>query len=263
MCDEWMDGLQLPLTIEQFHRLPRNAAYKYEYLDGAAYLSPRPKFFHALLDLPPLADQPLPNAAAVGLRPLRTGDWDELATLFSAAFRAVVPFGGLEDGPRRNAARKSLHFTRDGGDGPRIDRASFVAEDGENARPVGALLTTLLPDEDPSDWRAFHWKDPPPADCLERRLGRPHLTWVFVSPLETGRGVATALLNAAVRELLAMGYDRLASTFLLGNDASLLWHWRCGFRLASYPGSRRKMEMTLSRLPANPSDAASAPEPGG
>jgi GNAT superfamily N-acetyltransferase len=248
MCDEWMDGLQLPLTIEQFHRLPRNPAFRYEYFDGAAHLSPRPKYFHAVLDLPPLAGKPLPNAAPLALRPVREGDWEALVPLFAAAFRGVVPFGTLEDGPRRDAARKSLQFTRDGGDGPRIDRASFVAETSEEAHAVGAILVTLLPDEDPSEWSAFHWKEPPPPDCLERNLGRPHLTWVFVGPMESGRGVATALLNAAVRELLAMGYSRLASTFVLGNDSSLLWHWRCGFQLATYAGSLRKMESTLSRL---------------
>jgi GNAT superfamily N-acetyltransferase len=241
MCDEWMDGLQLPLTIEQFHRLPRNAAYKYEFLNGTAYLSPRPKFFHALLDLAPLVNRPLPAAASAVLRPVRARDWEDLVPLFSAAFRGVVPFGDLEDGPRREAARKSLLFTQDGGDGPRIDRASFVAEEWDTARPIGALLVTLLPDEDPSDWSSFHWKEPPPADCLERGIGRPHLTWVFVSPPESGRGIATALLNAAVRELSVLGYQQLASTFLLGNDASLLWHWRCGFRLTTYPGSRRKV----------------------
>jgi GNAT superfamily N-acetyltransferase len=240
MCDEWMDGLQLPLTIEQFHRLPRNAAYKYEYLNGSAYLSPRPKFFHALLDLAPLAACPLPAAASTVLRPIRLTDWEELAPLFSAAFLGVVPFGGLEDGPRLAAAAKSMRFTRDGGDGPRIDQACFVAEECESARPVGAVLVTLLPDEDPSDWSAFHWKEPPPPDCLERGIGRPHLTWIFVNPIEAGRGIATALLNAAVRELLALGYRQLASTFLLGNDASVLWHWRCGFRLVTYSGSRRK-----------------------
>jgi GNAT superfamily N-acetyltransferase len=247
MCDEWMDGLQLPLTIEQFHRLPRNAAFKYEYLDGSAYLSPRPKYFHAMLELSPLAAQPLPDAAPVALRPVRDADWEGLVPLFAAAFRGVVPFGTLEDGPRRDAARKSLLFTRDGGDGPRIDRASFVAETSDGACALGAILLTLLPDEDPSEWSAFHWKEPPPTDCLARNLGRPHLTWVFVSPIEGGRGVATALLNAAARELLALGYARLASTFVLGNDSSLLWHWRCGFRLATYPGSLRKMEATLRR----------------
>jgi GNAT superfamily N-acetyltransferase len=240
MCDEWMDGQQLPLTIEQFHRLPRNAAYKYEYLNGTAYLSPRPKFFHGVLDLSTLATNPLPAPASTVLRPLRQDDWEGLVPLFSAAFRSVVPFGCLEDGPRREAAAKSLNFTRDGGDGPRIDRASFVAEEWEVPRPIGAALITLLPDEDPSEWNAFHWNEPPPADCVERGIGRPHLTWVFVSPIEAGRGVATALLSATARELLTMGYRQLASTFLLGNDASLLWHWRCGFRLATYAGSRRK-----------------------
>jgi GNAT superfamily N-acetyltransferase len=240
MCDEWMDGQQLPLTIEQFHRLPRNAAYKYEYLHGTVFLSPRPKFFHALLDLTPLATRPLDGAASTVLRPLRPDDWEGLVPLFGAAFRGVVPFGGLEDGPRREAAAKSLCFTRDGGDGPRIDRASFVAEEWEIARPIGAALVTLLPDEDPTEWNAFHWKEPPPPDCLERGIGRPHLTWIFVSPLETGRGVATALLNVVARELLGLGYRQLASTFLLGNDASMLWHWRCGFRLVTYAGSRRK-----------------------
>jgi hypothetical protein len=32
----------------------------------------------------------------------------------------------------------------------------------------------------------------------------------------------------------------LASTFLLGNESSMLWHWRNGFQLLQYPGSRRR-----------------------
>ena len=43
-----------------------------------------------------------------------------------------------------------------------------------------------------------------------------------------------------MRELLAMGYKELASTFLIGNDSSMLWHWRSGFRLLAYPGSWRR-----------------------
>ena len=51
MCDEWMPTIKLPLTPDQFHQLPRNPAYKYEYLDSQTYLSPRPRHYHALLDL--------------------------------------------------------------------------------------------------------------------------------------------------------------------------------------------------------------------
>jgi hypothetical protein len=37
-----------------------------------------------------------------------------------------------------------------------------------------------------------------------------------------------------------MGFVQLATTFLVGNDASMLWHWRNGFQLLQYPNSRRR-----------------------
>jgi GNAT superfamily N-acetyltransferase len=236
MCDQWMSALKLPLTWEQFCRLPRHPAYKYEYFEDTAWLSPRPRYYHALLDL---ADAPREGAdAKAALRPVAEADWEELAPLFAAAFERQQPFGGLEDDQREEAARKALAHTRDGGDGPLIERASFVATD--KGRPVGAILVTLLPAEDPAGWGSYHWRQPPPPDAVARRLGRPHLTWIVVSLFDAGRGVGTALLNAAARELLALGYRELASTFLLGNDSSMLWHWRNGFRLLQYPGSRRR-----------------------
>jgi hypothetical protein len=85
------------------------------------------------------------------------------------------------------------------------------------------------------------WPEPPPPDCVERRLGLPHLTWVFVGPWHSAHGVGSALLAVAVRELLALGYHELASTFLLGNESSMLWHWRNGFRLLPHPGSWREL----------------------
>src|SRR5437588_294883 len=125
MCDEWMPALQLPLTWEQFLQLPRNPAYKYEYLEGKAFLSPRP---------------------------------------------------------------------------------------------------------------SHYWAEPPPTDCIARRLGRPHLTWIFVAPSLAGGGVGTGLLSAAVSVLLTMGFRELVTTFIAGNDSSMLWHWRNGFQLLPYPG---------------------------
>jgi hypothetical protein len=94
MIDNWFSTIELPLTFAQFLALPQNPAYKYEYFDGHAWLTPRPKSHHALLD-------------------------------------------------------------------------------------------------------------------------------------------------AVVRALASLGYSELASTFLLGNESSTLWHWRTGFRLLSHPGSMR------------------------
>ena len=90
--------------------------------------------------------------------------------------------------------------------------------------------------------------EPPPPDCFQKRLGIPHLTWIFVDPIVQGYGVGTALLSALVNRLLDMGYDRLSSTFLQGNDSSLLWHWRNGFELLENPGSRRRMQRQISEL---------------
>jgi len=239
MCDQWMPTIELPLTIEQFRELPRNPAYKYEYLGGKAYLSPRAKHYHAVLEL-----QRLPISQEVEIHPVRPGELAELVPLFCGAFRSIQPYGSLNDEMREQAAQHALERTRTGGDGPLIEQASFVAVDREK-RPgtkIGAILITLLPEGDLTDTESYYWRDPPPADCITSRLGRPHLTWIFVSPLEAGQGVGTALLGAANNALLDMGFTQLLTTFISGNDSSLLWHWRNGFRLLAYPGSRRAMK---------------------
>jgi GNAT superfamily N-acetyltransferase len=240
MGDSWMPTIQLPLTAAEFHRLPRNAAYKYELIDGKVYLSPNPCHYHAILRLRRMS---VPRD--VELRPITSEKVIELLPLFTAAFHRIQPYGSLDEGTRAQAAREALERTRSGGDGPWIAQASFVAYDGD--RVVGAILVTLLPPKDPSDWDSYHWEEPPPADCIERRMGRPHLTWVFVSPLLAGRGIGTALLAAAGNALLGLGYKELLSTFMSGNDSSMLWHWRNGFRLLAHPGSRRRLAKRFGR----------------
>src|SRR5262249_59000008 len=108
--------IRLPLTQGQFRKLPRNAAYKYEYLGDEAWLTPRPKWFHAVLDLGAAA---APGAAdlrqGVRLRRLGPDDWDDLPGLFAASFHRVQPFGSLDDEARNEAPRRALRQTRDGG----------------------------------------------------------------------------------------------------------------------------------------------------
>ena len=188
-----------------------------------------------MLDLAPMAAD---EVQGVELRPVRLDDWPKLVDLFAVSFIRTQPFGGLDEATMRLAAEKCLTRTHSGGDGPWIERASFAAQ--EEGKLCGAILVTLLPERDPCEWGSYQWLEPPPPDCIERRLGRPHLTWIFVAPNYAGEGVGTLLLAAAVRELLALGYRELLSTFMLGNDASTLWHWRNGFRLLAHPGSKRR-----------------------
>jgi hypothetical protein len=176
------------------------------------------------------------------VRPLPVEEIVALAPLFRAAFHRTQPFAALDDDEALAAARQCLEKTAGGGDGPPIGSACFQAFDPGFDGPVGAILVTLLPDDIIDNWRSHAWKEPPPADAVERRLGCPHLTWIFVSPWEARRGMGSALLAASVRALLELGYVRLASTFLLGNDSSKLWHWRNGFRLQPmYSAMRREI----------------------
>src|SRR5213076_448168 len=97
--------------------------------------------YHALRDLEPVAvEEPVPLAS------IREADLPDLERLFAAAFRTIQPFGGLDDDTRLEAARQALRRTRQGGDGPWIEAASFVARDGDAV--AGAAWVTLLPDGD-------------------------------------------------------------------------------------------------------------------
>ncbi len=233
MCDDWMPTLQLPLSREHYQQLPRHPAYRYEYLDDQAVLSPNTKHFHTLLEL-----RPTECFSPLAIRPFFDDDLEALEEVFSAAFQTTQPFAGLDEPTRFLAARAALERTRAGGDGPWIRRATFVASAG--GRPTGAAFVTLLPLGDPTTWEAYYWDSLPPADAVEQRQGRPHLTWIFVSPELAGQGVGSALLATVVAELLAMGFTEMLSTFMIGNDSSMLWHWRSGFRLLPHPTSFRK-----------------------
>jgi hypothetical protein len=248
MLDRWFSSIKLPLSWRQFHRLPQNPAYKYEYLSRAAWLSPRPKFYNARLGLClPQEESPRKVDARepVIFRQLEERDWGRLSQLFAGSFQRVQPFASLSDRRRLEAARACLKHTRKGGDGPVIVPACHVALSERQGRPVGAILVTLIPPVDLDDFWSLEWKALPPPDCIERHLGRPHLTWVFVGPWHAGYGIGTALLAHASQTLLELGYTELISSFILGNSSSMLWHWRNGFQLLAYAGSLRKFRAMM------------------
>lgn len=242
MWDDWMPTLELPLPPEQMRRLPRHPAFHYTARPGGILLGPRPRHHHALLQLAPASvARSLAEAGAcagVAVQPWAPADAPALAALFAAAFADVQPFASLDAATRRTAAQQVLEHTCCGGDGPLIADACFTAHGDQG--PVGGSLVTLLPAGDPCLPDSYYWPSPPPAERLGPADGRPHLTWIFVAPAYARTGVATALLAASVQALRDRGHTELASTFLLGNEASLLWHWRNGFALLGHPGSRRR-----------------------
>jgi hypothetical protein len=180
---------------------------------------------------------------SIKIRPLDTSDWEQLPSLFAGAFQRVQPFVSLCDTDRELAAQECLAQTRNGGDGPLIREACFVAQAERKDHIIGGILITLIPRREEGDWWTGHWDEPPPPDAVAQKLGRPHLTWVFVGPWYAKQGIGSALLAHSVNALLRLGYRDLASTFLVGNDSSTLWHWRNGFRLVAQPGSRMSSDL--------------------
>jgi GNAT superfamily N-acetyltransferase len=222
MIDDWFSAIKLSLTWEQFWQLPQNPAYKYEYFDGHAWLSPRPKSYHAVLDLQAFA-RPIAEMAAddkVAIRLLQDADWQQLPRLFVAAFHRVQPFASLAEETHLRAAEDCLGHTREGGDGPFIGEACLVATRDDML--LGASLLTL-----------------PAPHSIANAVGLPQLTWIFVGPRFARHGIGTALLDTAVQALLRLGHGKLASTFLVGNESSTLWHWQAGFKLLEQPWSLR------------------------
>ena len=242
MSDEWMPTLKMKLSRAEVDRLPRHPSYKYELIDGETWISPWPRFGHAQLRLPRFRPDPSDIAKAT-LRPVLANDIEALTPLFCSAFGHLQPYGSLDDEETHNAAEKSLQRTFAGNDGPLVEAASFVALDDDKI--VGAILITLLPGGDPTDRDSIFWHETPPADLWAKGEGQPHLTWIFVSRWEQGTGVGTQLLQKAVRVLKKQGYKTLWTTFLIGNDSTLLWHWRNGFELLPHRMSKRRLRREL------------------
>lgn len=239
MAQDGMRGLELAISFDQFRELPRHPAFKFEYFNDRAWINPRPRYYHACLNLHESRDEcPEGIDRRCQVRPLEAANWEQLPPLFGAAFRGQIPFSQLLEKERIEAATRCLEETRTGMDGPLIESACYTAWETEGSL-VGAALVTLVPADNKTAFNGFRWKEPPPPDCIAQRGGCPHLTWIFVSPLLAGHGIGTALLAAVTGTLRQLGFSELVSTFLLGNDSSMLWHWRNGFQLLSYPGSWR------------------------
>jgi GNAT superfamily N-acetyltransferase len=219
------------MTQEEFEKLPRNGGYRYAYVNGVASLTPNVIYYRARLDLRSgegLQVQ-LPDSRLT-IRRLADSDWPVLPALFADAFDQMQPFGSLVRPARVEVGGALMDQTREGGDGPFLSEASLVACD-RFGQHLGAILLTLAPPPGPPGEDTFVWHTDLPPQAIARCLGRPHLTWVFVASGMAGRGVGTRLLAEACLRLRAGGFNELVTTFIRGNEASALWHWRNGFRL--------------------------------
>jgi GNAT superfamily N-acetyltransferase len=241
--DRWFRPVRVAMSFDSFERLPWHPAYKFEYWEGQLRISPRWQSHSVFLELtPPETRLSVNDLGLVTIRPLISSDWEALSEPLSEAFEDIPPLGMLGSRRRFWAARDWLQSTREGSEGPPIESACVVAVDREDSTAlVGALLVTLM-----TGWARSMYSGqrlrvlPPPAEDLVAGGEQPQISWVFVRPRASDRGVGTAMLASATRSLWELGYRELASAIHRGNDASIGWHWRNGFRLLPHFESGRR-----------------------
>lgn len=223
MLEEWFPQLELSLSWEEFLALPRHPASRYEYRGGLARITSHPRYLHCW-KLIATDNTPPQDLQDWSVRRLQDSDWSSLVHLFERSFAGTVPFVNCPRDVRLAAAETLLDRTRRGADGPLAEDVCTVAMSRTAGKLAGAMLVTRVPSK-------VFGCDPGEGTFV------PHVTWIFVDPGESRRGLGRALLAKSMWQLAEAKQGRLFSTVLLGQQASMLWHWKVGFELLGDPGS--------------------------
>ncbi|MBO0859088.1 MAG: GNAT family N-acetyltransferase [Chloracidobacterium sp.] len=195
------------MTDDEYQLLPFEPGWKCEYWNGIAHYSPR---YHAVVTT--LAVAPRDVDTDCMLRQPAESDIEALTPTYIAAFSGTIEYFGYSQGQIAEAARRDIKNYFAGGHG-RPTSASCLAVDSkpypgdsnpEEETIAGAAMVTSTEDG-------------------------PLLYLLFVAPQFQRRGLATAMVSAAVNELHELGEKTLTSRYHIGNEQSLNWHQRFGF----------------------------------
>jgi RimJ/RimL family protein N-acetyltransferase len=194
-----LQSRHVPMTVEEYERLPFELGWKCDYHEGQAHYTPR--------DLPVITTLPVAPrtfTAPCPLRPAQPCDAGKLVEAYVAAFGETIEYCDYTQTQLEDAARRALadHFA------------------GERGNPLAASRVALDPQN--------------PEQLIGAALflsGRDsaRLDLLFVHPSWQGRQLATALVAAALNHLHQYGEQQLMSRYHIGNEASRRWHQRFGF----------------------------------
>ena len=214
-----MRSRHLAMTVEEFQLLKRKPGWKYEYWNGRAHISPGYRMVTTSLNIEPRSCK-----YPCQIRPVEKKYESELVSAYLAAFRDCIEYCDWEQDKIADSARKSVvgFFSGERGNPLPASRLALVSHPEKVV--VGATLLVEMDD------------------------GCALLDMLFVSPEWQRRGIATALVSAAIEQLHCSGYERLESRYMLGNDESRAWHGKFGF--VAHPG--RQPDWAASADPQTP-----------
>ena len=186
--------MDVPMSFDRWERIPRHPDWKYEYFDGAAQLSYRPKPLHVRRT----TSEPVSRDGRHMVRLLHGPD-DAVRAFLREFWHAHDPYRCVPD------PAEWLDEDLDGSFARLAEPGGAIAE--ENGEIIGAVLV-----EQP-----------------HRDETAPYLAWLSVRPGFRCDGVGTAMLAAIVPALADAGVEYLDSGASVANRASIAWHWRNGF----------------------------------
>jgi len=190
------------MTVDEYHLLPFELGWKCEYRDGKAHYSPR---FHAVVTT--IAVVPRDVNTYCLLRQPAESDIEALTPIYVAAFRETIEYFGHSQERIAEAARRDLR--------------NYFA--GEHGQPTSATCLAVVPGSDLDEETLAG------AAMVTSTKNGPLLYLLFVAPQWQRRGLATAMVSAAINELHELGEETLTSRYHIGNEQSMVWHQRFGF----------------------------------
>lgn len=192
----------VPMTVDEYHLLPFEPGWKCEYWDGKAHYSPR---YHAVVTTVAVTARDVSTDYL--LRQPAESDIEALTPVYIAAFRETIEYFGHSQEQIAEAARRDLR--------------NYFA--GEHGQPTSASCVAVAPGPSPGE-ETFTG-----AAMVTSMENGPLLYLLFVAPQWQRRGLATALVSAAINELHELGEKTLTSRYHIGNEQSMAWHQRFGF----------------------------------
>jgi GNAT superfamily N-acetyltransferase len=203
-----VDMLRFSVSSDAWWRLPRHPDWKYERINGEAWLSSRPRPLR--LRRSTSLEVPAVTLSGVEIRTLDARrDRAEIAELLMDVWIEEDPYRSLEDPDTLLQAE--------------IERSLEDPGLGIVAVDAGTICAVVLVGTDDAGAPGSG-----PGDA-------PMLMWLTVRRDARERGLATALLRVVVETLSARGVEELASGASAANIASLRWHLTRGFQLAPDP----------------------------
>jgi RimJ/RimL family protein N-acetyltransferase len=197
-----MRAPSVPMTVEEYHLLPFEPGWKCEYWNGKAHYEPR---YHAVVTT--LAVAPRDVNADHLLRQPAESDIDALTPVYVAAFGKTIEYFGYSREQIAGAARRDLTY--------------YFS--GEHGQPTSASCLAIVSGANPDEEILAG------AAMVTSTANGPLLYLLFVAPQWHRRGLATAMVSAAINELHELGEKRLTSKYHIGNEQSMGWHQRFGF----------------------------------